>query len=145
MASFSLEDQSGAVRVVAFPDAFERYERILVDGSSVLVTATLRANDPDHVELGLEEATGLEGIEARKASALRVELHPEELADRDAVERLHELILRHDGRMQLRMRLVGPTWTADFVPSRVLGVNPSTLIPALATVLGPGRVEYVFD
>ncbi len=145
MASFSLEDQSGTVRVVAFPDAFERYERALIDGTSVLVTATLRANDPEHVELGMEEVTPLEGIEARKASALRVELRPEQLADRDAVERLHELVLCHEGRMQLRMRLLGPTWTAEFVPTRVLGVNPSTLIPALLTLLGPIRAEYVFD
>jgi len=145
MASFSLEDQSGAVRVVAFPDAFERYERALNEGTSVLVTATLRANDPEHVELGLEEVTPLEGIEARKASALRVEFRPEQLADRETVERLHELVLRHEGRMQLRLRLVGPSWTAELVPTRVLGVNPGTLIPALATVLGTVRAEYVFD
>jgi hypothetical protein len=47
--------------------------------------------------------------------------------------------------MQLRMRLVGSHWSAEFVPSRVLGVNPNTLIPALATILGPGKAEYVFD
>ncbi len=145
MASFSLEDRSGAVRVVAFADAFDRYERTLAEGTSVLVTAELRASDADHVELGLEEVTPLEGIEARKASALRVEVHLERLPDRDAVERLHELVLRHEGRMQLRMRLVGPTWSAEMVPSRVLGVNPATLIPALAAVLGPGGVEFVFD
>ena len=145
MASFSLEDQSGSVRVVAFADTFERYERALAEGVSVLVTGELRASDADHVELGLEEVTPLEGIEARKASALRVEVHLDQVADREAVEKLHELILRNEGRMQLRMRLVGPQWSAEFVPSRVLGVDPGKLIPALATVLGPGRVEYVFD
>ncbi|MBZ5589969.1 MAG: DNA polymerase III subunit alpha [Acidobacteriia bacterium] len=145
MASFSLEDQTGTVRVVAFPDAFDRYERSLAEGSAVLVTATMRAADAEHVELGLEEATALEGIEARKAAALRIELDLERFADRDTVEKLHALILRHEGRMQLRLRLVGPTWSAEFVPARVLGINPTTLVPALAAVLGPSRVEYVFD
>jgi DNA polymerase-3 subunit alpha len=145
MASFSLEDQTGTVRVVAFTDAFDRYERTLTEGACVLVAAALRASDAEHVELGLEEATPLEGIEGRKAAALRVELDLEHLADRGAVERLHELILRHEGRLQLRLRLVGPAWSAEFVPSRVLGVNPDTLIPAITTIIGPGKVEYVFD
>ena len=145
MASFSFEDQTGAVRVVAFTDAFDRCERTLAEGACMLVTASLRASDAEHVELGLEEATPLEGIEARKAAALRVELDLEHFGDSGAVERLHELVLRHEGRMQLRMRLVGSHWSAEFVPSRVLGVNPNTLIPALATILGPGKAEYVFD
>jgi DNA polymerase III alpha subunit len=145
MASFTLEDQTGAVRVVAFPDAYERYEKCLVDGTSVLVTATLRASDAEHAELALEEAMPLEGIEARKASALRVELDLERFADKDALEQLHELFLRHEGRMQLRLRLVGGAWQAEVVPNRILGVDPTTLVPALTALLGPGRVEYVFS
>ena len=145
MASFSLEDQTGTVRVVAFTDSFDRYEKTLAEGACVLVAASLRANDAEHVELGLDEATPLEGIEARKAAAVRVEIDLDHLADRAAVERLHELFLRHEGRMQLRIRLVGPAWRAEFVPNRVLGVNPNTLIPAITAILGQGKVEYVFD
>jgi DNA polymerase III alpha subunit len=145
MASFTLEDQTGAVRVVAFPDAYERYEKIMVDGTSVLVTATLRASDTEHVELALDEVTPLEGIEARRATALRVELDLDRFSDKDALERLHELFLRHEGRVQLRLRLVGSSWQAEVVPNRVLGVNPATLVPALTALLGPGRVEYVFS
>ncbi|HVN30818.1 MAG TPA: DNA polymerase III subunit alpha [Thermoanaerobaculaceae bacterium] len=144
MASFTLEDQTGAVRVVVFPDAYERYEKSIVDGTSVLVTATLRAADAEHVELSLEETTPLEGIEARRATALRVELDLERFADRESLEQLHELFLRHEGRIQLRLRLMSPAWQAEIVPNRVLGVNPTTLVPALTALLGPGKVEYVF-
>jgi len=144
MASFTLEDQTGTVRVVAFPDAYERFEKHLLDGACVLVTAALRASDQEHVELALEEATPLEGIEARKATALRVELDLDRFADRDALEQLHELLLRHEGRMQLRLRLVGGAFQAEVVPNRILGVDPTTLVPALTALLGPGRIEYVF-
>jgi DNA polymerase-3 subunit alpha len=144
MASFTLEDQTGSVRVVVFPDAYERFEKFLVDGTPMLVTASLRANDQDHVELVLEETVPLEGIEARKATALRVELDLERFSDKDALEQLHELCLRHEGRMQLRLRLVGGAWQGEVVPNRILGVNPTTLVPALTALLGPGRVEYVF-
>ncbi len=144
MASFTLEDQTGTVRVVAFPDAYERFEKHLADGACLLVTATLRASDQEHVELALEEATPLEGIEARKATALRVELDLDRFADRDALEQLHELLLRHEGRMQLRLRLLGGAFQAEVVPNRILGVDPTTLVPALTALLGPGRIEYVF-
>jgi DNA polymerase III subunit alpha len=144
MASFTLEDQTGAVRVVVFPDAYERFEKHLADGACVLVTAALRSSDQEHVELALDEATPLEGIEARKATALRVELELERFGTRDALESLHELLLRHEGRMQLRLRLVGDAFQAEVVPNRILGVDPATLVPALTALLGPGRVEYVF-
>ncbi len=144
MASFSLEDQTGTVRVVAFPDTYERFEKYISDGAYVLVTATLRSSDQEHVELALEEAVPLEGIEARKATALRVELDLERFGDRAALEQLHELLLRHEGRMQVRLRLVGGAFQAEMVPNRILGVDPTTLIPALTALLGPGRVEYVF-
>ena len=74
MASFTLEDQTSSVRVVAFADAFEKAERFLTDGGALLVTATLRCQDAEHVELGLEEVVPLEGIEARRAAAVRVEI-----------------------------------------------------------------------
>jgi len=144
MASFHLEDQSGSVRVVAFADAFERCERVLADGAPLLVTAALRPTDTEHVELGLEEATPLEGIEARKASGLRVEIDLQRLPDRESLERLREVMLRHEGRMQLHLRLVAPGFSAEVTPTRVVGVDPRSLIPVLTTLLGPARVEYVF-
>ena len=143
MASFTLEDQTGAVRVVAFPDVFERFERSLADGAAVLAAAMPRASDGEHVELALEEATPLEGIEARKAVALRVELDLCRCAAREELAALQELFLRHEGRVQLRLRLVGPTWSAELVPTRVMGVDRVRLIPALTPPRSrPHRVRF---
>jgi DNA polymerase III subunit alpha len=144
MASFTLEDQTGGVRAVAFADVFERSERALVDGTAVLATATPRSSEGEHVELSLDEVTPLEGIESRRATALRVELDLSRFSAPDQLRTLHELVLRHEGRVQLRLRLLGPSWTAELVPTRVLGVDPAGLVPALTGLLGGGRVEYVF-
>jgi DNA polymerase III alpha subunit len=113
MASFSFEDQTGAVRVVAFTDAFDRCERTLAEGACVLVTASLRASDAEHVELGLEEATPLEGIEARKAAALRVELDLEHFGDSGAVECSFACVLwvRTGARSSCRAEFLGSTPT----------------------------------
>jgi DNA polymerase III alpha subunit len=145
MASFMVEDQSGSVRAVAFADAYERLEKLLADGAPLLFTAALRSADGEHVELSVEGATPLEGIEARAATALRLHIDVDGFSEAAAVEHLYELILRHEGKIPLRLRLVGTGWRADVTPTRVLGVNPRTLVPELTALLGPGRVEYVFN
>lgn len=143
MASFTLEDQTSSVRVVAFADAFEKVERLLVDGAALLVTAALRSQDAEHVELGLEEVVPLEGIESRRAAAVRVEIDLARHGNEAELEHIHELVLSHEGRVSLRLRLLGEGWRADLVPSRVLGVNPETLIPELNALLGPGHAEIL--
>ena len=42
MATFELEDPTGRVRVVVFPETYDRFQRLLSDDVSVLVTAGLR-------------------------------------------------------------------------------------------------------
>jgi DNA polymerase-3 subunit alpha len=145
MASFQVEDQTGTVRAVAFADAYTKLERLLADGSALLLTAELRPSDAEHVELSVEEATPLEGIEARKASALRILVDLERHADDATLVRLHAVLLRHEGRMPVRLRLVRGEWQAELVPDRVLGVDAKAVLPELTALLGPGHVEYVFN
>ncbi len=145
MASFMLEDQTGTVRVVAFADAFERFERQLSEGTAVLLTAALRSSEGEHVELGLEEVVPLEGIEARKAAALQIDLDLDRHCGEETLHHLYEVIQRHEGRTSVRIRLLGPEWRAVVVPTKVIGVNPTTLLPELTALLGPGHVEYVFQ
>ena len=143
MASFALEDQTGSVRAVAFPETFARYEKVLSNGAAVFVTAALKANDGEHVELVVEEATPLEGIERRRATALRIDLDLTTYSNTEDLQRLHETMLHHEGKLPIRLRLITPSWSAELTPDRVLGVNPDTLLPVLTTLLGPGRTEYV--
>jgi DNA polymerase III subunit alpha len=145
MGSFMLEDQTGAVRVVAFADAFERSERQLVEGSAVLLTGSVRPGEGEHVELGLEEVVPLQGIEARKAAALQVDLDLSRHCGQEELQRLFDVIQRHEGRLSLRLQVLGPDWRAVVVPTKVIGVNPTTLVPELTALLGPGHVEYVFQ
>ena len=145
MASFNIEDQTGSVRAVAFSDVYEKYDRLLMDGAAVLVTASLRASDGEHVELRVEQASRLEGIEGRRASAVRIELDLASHGDQETLDRVHDAFLRHEGKLGVRVRLRGDDWTADVLPNRVVGVDPNTLVPALNAILGPGHVEFVFN
>jgi len=145
MASFTLEDQTGSVRAVAFSDVYEKYDRLLADGAPVFVTASLRASDGEHVELRVEQVARLEGIEGRRATALRVELDLALHGGQDTLDRVHDALLRHEGKLGVRMRLRGGEWTADLVPNRVVGVDPNTVVPALNAILGEGHVEFVYN
>ena len=145
MASFNLEDQTGSIRAVAFADAFAKLERVLTDGNALLVTAALRSNDGEHVELSVEEATPLEGIEARAATALRVRLDLTHHGDTEVLERLYALMLRFEGKTPVRLHLLGNGFEVEVIPNRVLGVDTARLVPELTTALGPGHVEYLFN
>ena len=145
MASFNLEDQTGSVRAVAFSDVYEKCDRLLVDGAPVLITASLRASDGEHVELRAEQVSRLEGIEGRRANAIRIELDLASHGGQDTLDRIHDALLRHEGKLGVRMRLRGVEWTVDLLPNRVVGVDATSAVPALNAILGPGHVEFVYD
>jgi DNA polymerase III alpha subunit len=145
MASFTFEDQTGSVRAVAFSDVYEQCDRLLVDGAPVLLTASLRASDGEHVELRVEQVTRLEGIEGRRATAVRVDLDLDRHGDQEALDTIYDVLLHHEGRLGVRLRLRRSEWVADVVPNRLVGVDGDTAVAALNAILGPGHVEFVFN
>jgi len=144
-ASFFLEDRTAVVRAVAFGDAFAKAERFLADGVPVLAEVSLRPPKNEQLELLVESVTPLEGIEHRRASALLIDLDLTRFGDQESLERLHQAILEHDGKASILLRLRGESFTATVRPTRVLGVNPTTLVPVLSTILGPGCARPVFS
>jgi DNA polymerase-3 subunit alpha len=145
MASFNLEDQTGGVRAVAFSDVYEKSDRLLTDGAAVFLSASLRASDGEHVELRVEEVARLEGIEGRRATAIRIELNLAAHGKQETLEHIYDALLRHEGKLGVRLRLLGPGWSADVIPNRVVGVDANAVVPALNAILGVGHVEFVFN
>ncbi len=145
MAVFQLEDPGGVVRVVAFPDVFETHERLLAEGESVLVVATLKG-EGDHVELVADEIVALDGIDSRRAAALRVVLDLDEM-DEDRLEAVREYLLEHSGNMPVRFELLRRGhFRARLVPPPALTVDPQAGTRAgLRQLLGRGWCEYEFD
>ncbi len=145
MASFTIEDQTGGVRAVAFSDVYEKAERLLADGAAVFLSASLRASDGEHVELRVEEVARLEGIEGRRATAIRIEVDLAAHGSQEALDHIYDVLLHHEGKLGVRLRLVGAGWAADVIPNRVVGVDATAAVPALNAILGPGHVEFVFN
>ncbi|MCG6950647.1 MAG: DNA polymerase III subunit alpha [Acidobacteria bacterium] len=145
MAVFRLEDAAGAVRVVAFPDVFEAYERLLADGKPVLVVATTRG-EGEHVELMADEVVALDGIDSRRAAALRVVIDLDQV-DEERLEEIREYLLEHPGEMPVRFELLRRgRFRARLVPPPALTVDPRTATrDGLKRLLDGGWCEYEFD
>ena len=145
LAVFQLEDPSDTVRVVAFPDVFETHERLLTDGAAVLVVASLKG-EGDHVELMADEIVALDGIDSRRAAALRVVLDLEQM-DEERLEAIREYLLDHSGDMPVRFELLRRgKFRARLVPPPALMVDPRAATrEGLKQLLGGGWCEYEFD
>ena len=145
LAVFQLEDAAGVVRVVAFPDVFEAHERLLADGKPVLVVATVKGGG-DHVELMADEIVSLEGIDSRRAAALRVVLDLDQM-DEERLETIREYLLEHPGEMPVRFELLRRgRFRARLVPPPALTVDPRAATrDGLKELLNGGWCEYEFD
>jgi DNA polymerase-3 subunit alpha len=145
MAVFHLEDPSGAVRVVAFPDIFEAHERLVEDGKAVLVVASLKG-EGDHVELMADEVVALDGIDSRRAAALRVVLDLDEVNE-EGLEAIREYLLEHSGDLPVRFELLRRgQFRARLVPPPALTVDPGVATrEGLKPLLGSGWCEFEFD
>jgi DNA polymerase-3 subunit alpha len=142
---FQLEDSAGVVRVVAFPDVFDAYEALLADGKPVLVVATVKG-EGDHVELMADEIVALEGIDSRRAAALRVVLDLDRM-DEERLEAIREYLLEHPGDMPVRFELLRRgRFRARLVPPPALTVDPRAATrEGLKELLDGGWCEYEFD
>jgi DNA polymerase-3 subunit alpha len=145
MAVFQLEDPSGAVRAVAFPDTFEAHERLIVDGASVLVSATLKG-EGEHVELMVEEVADLVTMDSKKAAGLRVVLDLDAV-DAEALDDLREFLLERSGEMPVRFELRRRgRFRARLVPPPALSVDAShETREGLTALAGVRRCEFEFD
>jgi len=145
LAVFELEDQTGSVRVVVFPDQLDRCERVLVDDAAVLLTATLKG-EGEHVELMAEDVEPLDDIGSRRASGVLVELRLDEV-DQESLEELRELLLDHPGDLPVRFELVRPGRHRVLVaPPAVLTVEAGQeFLAEVGRLVGGGRVELVFN
>jgi len=145
MAVFQLEDASGSVRAVAFPDTFESYERLIEDGAALLVTATLKG-DGDHVELMVEEVADLPSMDSKKAAGLRIVLDLD-VMDEAGFESIREYLLEHPGEMPVRFELRRPgRFRARLVPPPALSVEANQeMQDGLIPLLAGGRCEFEFD
>ncbi len=121
MAFASLEDLSGQVELVIFPEPFKKAEILLKSEHPVLVSGTVE-NDEGQLKILVDEIMAVEDMLA-KTREVTVRVCP---AMRDQLSQLYALCRRYQGPAQLRLEIELPELkrVVTLQPREELGVRP---------------------
>jgi DNA polymerase-3 subunit alpha len=145
MAVFTLEDSSGTVEVIAFPETYQKSGGLIEAGTLVLVRGKLERDD-ETTRVLASEVLPLDSVRERVARevAIRVKMP----ADRRLFEALGEVFSRHRGDRRVSFEIEVPSKDMPAKPLRVradvstqIRVRPSsTLISEVEQIVGHGAV-----
>ncbi|MPY89779.1 MAG: DNA polymerase III subunit alpha [Luteitalea sp.] len=143
MAAFVLEDMTGTLEVVVFPDPFKQCETLLLNDAMVLVSGALEVTE-DSARLRANEITPLAGLPGRLSREVVITIASPP-HDRQTFEALAGVLQRHRGdrrvRVELELREVHRPLriSANLAQTRV---EPSTrLVSEVEQICGSGSVR----
>jgi len=144
MANFTLEDLSGSVTALAFPNAFAKFEPCIESDCPVLVTGRFEPEDERSHKIVISEMEPLPGILQRNAKALRITASIASLTPVSAMQ-LHRLLEDNRGETGVEVQLYSPSefsvhiQSADFVKVK----SSPELIQQIETICGQGSVSVI--
>lgn len=143
MAQVEVEDASGSVRCVVFPDAWQEYGNLLREDAIVFVSGGVdRAND--QVGVIVREVIAVEDAREKLTQSVIVRIERTGL-DAKMLDGLHALCERHRGPCPLMLEIQIPDRKPVLIrASRALGVRPSEAFDyEVGELLGAGCVRLV--
>ncbi|ORA79127.1 DNA polymerase III subunit alpha [Mycobacterium malmoense] len=136
-ASAQLEDLTGGIEVMFFPQAYSVYGAEIVDDAVVLVNAKVAIRD-DRIALIANDLVVPDFSNARADRPLAVSL-PTRQCTVDKVSALKQVLARHPGTSQVHLRLISGDRITTLELDQSLRVTPSpALMGDLKELLGPG-------
>jgi len=144
MGVFMLEDLTGAVETVVFPNSYPKFEPYMTSDSPILVSGRFELEDGRGGKLIASDLQPLTGIAERNAKSLRIRACLSDLSPASAVT-LHRLLENNRGETGVDVELYNPCdfrvniRSSDFVKVR----SSPELIEQIETICGPGSVHVV--
>jgi DNA polymerase-3 subunit alpha len=136
-ASAQLEDLTGGIEVMFFPQTYSTYGADIVDDAVVLVNARVAIRD-DRIVLIVNDLVVPDFSSVRVDRPLLVSL-PTRQCTPDKVNALKQVLARHPGTSQVHLRLVSGDRVTTLELDSSLRVTPSpALMGDLKALLGPG-------
>ena len=141
MAILTLEDLTGNVEVIVFPDLFKNSHHMLLTDTPLIVCGQL-----DKSEQGAKiKATRLHLLdEVKKKGATRMDIRFNATGlTQDDLLKVKDILLNHKGEIPVYLRLQNPARKESLISvGRDIRVNPSEkLISEIESVLGSGAVS----
>ncbi|MFP3927995.1 MAG: OB-fold nucleic acid binding domain-containing protein, partial [Desulfobacteraceae bacterium] len=103
MATLDLEDQTGSVSVVVFPDVFTAHASLLAGDTPILVAGAAEVSE-NSAKMRAQEVVSLETVRQRSIRAICLELHRER-ASREALESVRDVFYRFPGDCPVQFRV----------------------------------------
>jgi DNA polymerase-3 subunit alpha len=143
-AMFRLEDQYGAVKVVCWPEQFNRYKNLIQSDEVVLVRGRLELSDEGDVTIIAQEIHHLERARSNAARAIVVKMTERSVTDKN-LAKLSDLASRHQGTASVLIEIeTADGVTARLRPQQFLRVNVSPELTKEIESLGENwQVELV--
>ncbi len=143
MAILNLEDLSGTVEVIVFPDLYRTSSHLLLTDTPLIVAGTLDKSEQGN-KIKAVRVHLLADVKKKSVSRLDIRLNATGLTQDDLV-RVKDILLRHQGGIPVYLRLQNPTRKESLISvGREIRVNPSDqLVREIESVLGAGSVSLV--
>ncbi|QEN14563.1 DNA polymerase III subunit alpha [Mycolicibacterium sp. ELW1] len=136
-ASAQLEDLTGGIEVMFFPQTYSLFGAEIADDAVVLVGGKVRIQD-DRISLIANELVVPDFSGAQANRPLAVSL-PTRQCTMDKVSALKQVLARHPGTAQVHLRLISGDRITTLELDQSLRVTPSSaLMGDLKALLGPG-------
>jgi len=148
MGIVALEDMSGAVELVAFPDCFEKHSSYFVEDEIVKIVAKVEQRH-DAVQLVCESAETFVQLErpgAERHPTLHVNLTPvgEQWRDIELLNALRETLRTFDGDEPVVLHVASATGERLFRPDGLRVNYCADLEQGLIALLGPSAFRQEF-
>ncbi len=143
-AMFDLEDRTGTVRCILWPDAFAQCGQLVQPDSVVVAQARVERRDTDTINLIVNRLLSLEEAQHHLVQRLHLHLNPDRHGP-GVLELLRQVLQEHRGPCEVELVLHLENGARVWMPCPRLGVKyDGTLRGKLDELLGPGCVQLVF-
>ncbi len=144
MGVFNLEDLSGAVETVVFPNSYPKFEPYMNADSPILVSGRFELEDGRGAKFVASDVQPMTGLAERNAKTLRIRADLSNLSPATATT-LHRLLESNRGDTGVDVELYSPydfrvnIQSSDFVKVK----SSPELIEQIESICGPGSVYVV--
>ncbi|MFN0122558.1 MAG: DNA polymerase III subunit alpha [Blastocatellia bacterium] len=104
-ALFSLEDQFGVTRIVCWPEQFSKFKSMIVADHALLIRGKLELSDEGAATIICQELQPLDSARSRAARKVVIRM-PEDTVSEQALDRLDDLVIEHQGNVPVVFELV---------------------------------------
>jgi DNA polymerase-3 subunit alpha len=142
-AQAALEDTTGKIELIAFPQSYEKLAEKLKIEVPVLVRGVLRGEEDSAPKLAISSIQALEDVKIKLPEALRIKV-PLHNRDTALLEKLHAILTSTPGNGKLLLDLEEPgEFCAVLEPAGVMVAADRLFIDRVEELVGQGGVRVI--